>query len=182
MSPYSSIIGNNKKNELLQNRLNSKWVNVLSRYKFLKSPKEKNIQATLFLDYFIQSIGVANRSNDLICCENSVEPRNVYIQKPILKMILNLPLKYKINFKVKDNRYRQKYLLKKIFSKYFLKKNIFKKSGFSGFPNELRSFLKKGLSKIIQKVILNNKIQLNTINRDLEWKLINSQIFIKKFF
>ena len=37
-------------------------------------------------DYFLQSIAVANRSNDLICCENSVEPRNLFIQKNIIQV------------------------------------------------------------------------------------------------
>ena len=75
--------------------------------------KERNIQSSLFLDYFIQSTNVANRSNDLISSNYSIEARNAYIQKNILKIIINLPLEYKINFKV-EKLMKQKFLLKKI--------------------------------------------------------------------
>ena len=156
MSPYSSI-QNNKlllrgKDNFLKDYLDKKWQETLKHYSFIKSKRERNIQASLFLDYFIQSINVANRSNDLICCENSVEPRNVYIQKNILKIILNLPLRYKINEKVSDIRFRQKYILKKVFSKYLNKKNILPKTGFSGFSNELKD-KNYGKSKILNKIL-----------------------------
>ena len=182
MSPYSSI-QNNKlllrgKDNFLKDYLDKKWQETLKHYSFIKSKRERNIQASLFLDYFIQSINVANRSNDLICCENSVEPRNVYIQKNILKIILNLPLRYKINEKVSDIRFRQKYILKKVFSKYLNKKNILPKTGFSGFPNELKD-KNYGKSKILNKILKKSPIKHT---RALEWKIINLEQFLKQFF
>ena len=82
--------------------LEKTWSTSLENYNFIKSQKDRNIQSSLFSDYFIQSINVANRSNDLISCNNSVEPRNIFISKNILKIALNLPLKYKINYKEKN--------------------------------------------------------------------------------
>ena len=79
-----------KKLNYYKNYLNKNWTKSLLKYEFIKSQKEKNIQSSFFLDYFIQSINVANRSNDLISCSNSVEPRNIYISKNILKIVLNL--------------------------------------------------------------------------------------------
>jgi asparagine synthase (glutamine-hydrolysing) len=169
-----------------ESSIDSNWQRVLKNYNFIVDPKSKNIQSSLFLDYFLQSIAVANRSNDLICCENSVEPRNLFIQKNILKIIINLPLKYKINFTQKDPLLRQKYILKKIFLKYFDKKLLFKKSGFSGFPSSIKI---KGSNSIIsnlfglKKHIPQSKFYYDKKNfsRDYQWKLTNIAIFLDVF-
>ena len=91
------------------------------------------------MDYFIQSINVANRSNDLICCSRSLEPRNLFISKNILKIFINLPLIYKINNRTKDKRFKQKYILKRLFSRYLSDDLILKKTGFSGFPSQIKN-------------------------------------------
>ncbi len=194
-SPYSSLI--DFKNKLksvagdeFKNLLKKTWSTSLKNYNFIKSQKDRNIQSSLFSDYFIQSISVANRSNDLISCNNSVEPRNIFISKNILKIALNLPLKYKINYKEKNINFRQKYILKKIFSKYLDKKLIFPKEGFSGFPNSLRRksqnyYLTKKLLKVDKKMLLKNinkYYDVKNLNRDVEWKLINTEKFLSNFY
>ena len=78
------------------------------------------MQATLFTDYFIQAIGNANIATDLISGENSVETRNVFITKDVIKNAINLPMKYKINLKNKSS-FILKPLLKTLFSKYYSK-------------------------------------------------------------
>ena len=185
-SPYSKIIDYgfydiNKNNKTLPKYFNSNWRKINEQYKFISEKKTKNIQSSLFLDYFMQSINVANRSNDLISCENSVEPRNIFIQKDILKIILNLPLKYKINFKHTNKRLRQKYILKMIFLKYFNKDLIFKKSGFSGFPNSVKVNKKKYLKILKEKINLSYKKtkKTNKYRRDINWKIINSAKFLQ---
>lgn len=181
-SPYSSIV-KNKMIDLNQKKiksfLNGKWKEINKKYSFIKSLRERSIQSSLYLDYFLQSISVANRSNDLICCENSVEPRNVFIQKNILKIILNLPLKYKFNENANEKLFKQKYILKKIFIKYFPKNLIFKKSGFSGYPNSLKEKKIFAKSKLINTFLLNKN---RHIARDLEWKIINTEGFLNKYF
>jgi asparagine synthase (glutamine-hydrolysing) len=191
VSPYSSI--NNfgvefkeYNTKILTKKFQDLWYKTNEAYNFL-SPKEKNIQSSLFLDYFIQSVGVANRSNDLISCDSSVEPRNVYIQKNILKIILNLPLKYKIDLFSKDKKMRQKKILKKIFINIFNKKLIYKKQGFPGYPNDVRGIMKiynynltnKFLK--IEKLLKTKYYDSKNFIRDLEWKFINMEIFLKKF-
>mgnify|MGYP003951808421 FL=1 len=193
-SPYSSLLNLNnisqqKKLNYYKNYLNKSWTKSLLKYEFIKSQKEKNIQSSFFLDYFIQSINVANRSNDLISCSNSVEPRNIYISKNILKIVLNLPLKYKLNYREKNPYFRQKFILKKIYCKYLSKKLIFSKEGFSGFPNALKRKndnykLTKNLLKIDKNFLLRNVrayYDNKNLKRDVEWKLINSEKFFDNF-
>jgi asparagine synthase (glutamine-hydrolysing) len=192
-SPYTSLLNlsnaiQTKKNKY-QNYLDEIWKKTLTKYSFIKSNKEQNIQSSLFLDYFMQSVNVANRSSDLISCSNSVEPRNIFISRNILKIVVNLPLKYKINYFEPNPLFRQKYLLKKIFSKYFDKKLIFSKQGFSGFPNALKAKRKKyeltkKVLKIEKSLLLKNirsYYDKKNKSRDMEWKMINSERFLNIF-
>lgn len=193
-SPYSSLIDlrnvfNSEKTNYYKKYLDNTWSKSLLRYDFINSKKDKNIQSSLFSDYFVQSINVANRSNDLISCSNSVEPRNIFISKNILKIIINLPLKYKLNYKEKKMHLRQKFILKKIFSKYFNEKLIYPKEGFSGFPNSLKRksnnyYLTKKSIKVDKKILLKNinkYYDLKNLKRDVEWKLINTEKFLHNY-
>jgi len=182
-SPYTSLIDfgyyNKSKLKKFDNFLKKNWKKVFNKYSFITSMRERNIQSSLFMDYFLQSTSVANRSNDLISCENSVEPRNVFIQKNILKIILNLPLKYKINEKVKNKKLKQKFILKKIFSKYLNEKLIYPKSGFSGHPNSTKDTSNFGKSTILNSLIKNKNKKKS---KEVEWKIINSENFLKQYF
>lgn len=188
-SPYSTTFTENNINDNYQNHLNIIWKKILNKYEFIDDKKERNIQSSLFMDYFVQSVNVANRSNDLITCSNSVEPRNIFIAKRIIRIILNLPLHYKLNLDAKDNIMSQKKILKKIFCKYFDKKLIFKKSGFSGFPNSLK--YKNDLYPLTRDMIGINQKKLykykksyydkKNFLRDMEWKLINTENFLNAF-
>ena len=188
-SPYSSTFIEENTKDKYQNNLIKFWKKTLNRYGFIKDKKERNIQSSLFMDYFVQSINVANRSNDLISCNNSVEPRNIFISKRIIKIILNLPLHYKLNLNRKNIITGQKKILKKIFSKYFDKKLIFKKAGFSGFPNSLK--YKNNMYPLTRDMIGINQKKLykykksyydkKNFLRDMEWKLINTENFLNAF-
>ena len=79
--------------------------------------------------------------------------------------------------------------MKKVFCRYFNKKLIFGKQGFSGFPNALKNKnnnyrLTKKVLKIDKNLLLKN-IQLyydnKNLKRDIEWKLINSEKFFNNF-
>lgn len=188
VSPYSSLSNYSFASKKYRDEIEKIWKRVNKKYFFIKNKKEINIQSSFFLDYFLQSINVANRSNDLICCENSVEPRNIFISKKIIKIILNLPINYKFDLKEK-NIFKQKKILKKIFCKHFNKNLIYKKSGFSGFPNTLKKKnnnypLTNSLIDISFKKILRNKkkyYDLKNFSRDMEWKLINVENFLNAF-
>ena len=84
----------------------------------------------------------------------------------------------------------QKYLLKKLFAKYYNENLIFKKEGFSGFPESLSKKLKhkdllfvKNLLYIKDNIFSKNSKYYDNKNyqRDINWKLINSGIFLKNY-
>ena len=82
---------------------------------------------------------------------------------------------------------RQKKILKKIFINIFNKKLIYKKQGFPGYPNDVRGIMKiynynltnKFLK--IEKLLKTKYYDSKNFIRDLEWKFINMEIFLKKF-
>ncbi|MDA7770582.1 asparagine synthase-related protein [Candidatus Pelagibacter sp.] len=178
-SPYSNFNNNfSKEKQKIKIKSDKLWLRAFKKYNKFLDFKESKMQATLFTDYFIQAIGNTNIATDLISGENSVETRNVFITKDVIKNAINLPMKYKINLKNK-NSFILKPLLKTLFSKYYSKNLIFKKQGFSGFPNESINFLqvkdKKKLNLLISKFKLKHEL-----NRASEWKLINC-FYFKKF-
>ena len=160
------------------------WKKIYKKYSFIKNKKERSMQTSFFLDYFIQTVFVGNIGTDIMCSYNGVEPRNIFIKKNIIKFAINLPVKFKINTQVKKNL-KLKYIIKKIFLDFFLKKFIFKKQGFSGFPNEAKSKLIKKNYENVNKVLGEN-FQIDSNNsRAKEWKIINLELFLrynKKYF
>lgn len=177
-SPYTAFNDNIKNKKSISNSINSLWNRVYKKYSFIKNKKERSMQASFFLDYFIQSVYVGNIGTDIMCSHNGIEPRNIFIKKNIIKFAINLPVRFKINLKKKSNL-RLKYIIKKIFLDFFPNKLIFKKQGFSGFPNEAKHSLLKKNYKNINK-ILNHNFKFNSnINRATEWKIINLELFLK---
>ena len=116
-----------------------------------------------------------------MCSNSGIEPRNLFIQKDIIKLALNLPIKYKINFKEKNNKFILKPVLKKLFKIYFNENLILKKQGFSGFPNEAKSLLGKNKNyNMLKNIKLNYKKYKKYHNfRAYEWKLINIELFLR---
>lgn len=80
-------------------------------------------------------------------------------------------MKHRINLK-SENKFVLKKILKKIFIKFFPKKFIFKKQGFSGFPNESAKFLKtKDREEFLKNI---DKFEKKfKITRDIYWKILN---------
>ena len=135
------------------------------KYKNFMNKYEAKIQASLFTDYFVQAVGVHNISWHLLAGENSVEVRNFFINKSVIKNVINLPLDYKINNKFKN--LSLKLILKKVFIKNFDKKLVFKKTRFSGFPNETSKFLNKSKKKEFQNLLKDLKKENNYKSRKL---------------
>lgn len=172
LSPYSSFkkILNTKdtKSKKIADKL---WLRAYKKYNKFLNKKESKIQASLFTDYFIQGICNHNFSWHILSGENSIEVRNFYINKSILSKIINVPMKHRINLK-SENKFVLKKILKKIFIKFFPKKFIFKKEGFSGFPNESAKFLKtKDREEFLKNI---DKFEKKfKITRDIYWKILN---------
>ena len=129
------------------------------------------MQASLFTDYFVQGVSVANIGTDILSGENSIETRNPFIQKKILEKAINLPIKYKINLRSKDKNMICKPLLKEIFVNKFGSKLLFPKQGFSGFPNESLNFFQNKL--LIKFKNFKKNLKSNSQNRSTEWKILN---------
>ena len=77
---------------------------------------------------------------------------------------------------------KQKYILKKLFIKYFDKKLLLKKEGFSGFPEvfynrdiNLNNFVPNRQIKLEN----NNYYDKTNYKRDLSWKISNLELFLK---
>ena len=72
-------------------------------------------------------------------------------------------------------------LLKKIFLIYFPKKLIYKKQGFSGFPNESAIYLGDIEDFMVFDFLDISKdiLKKQNLSRDTEWKLINIEHFLR---
>lgn len=177
-SPYSTFQNVSHSKSELKDYVNNFWNKAFLEYRKFLSSKEASIQASLFIDYFIQCVSVGNIGTDLMSGENSVEPRTPFIQKDVIEFAVNLPLKHKINFKSKNKNFITKPILKNIFLNFFNKKFLFKKQGFPGFPNESIKYFNNHDKKEIKKIfILFSKEK--KINRDLKWKILNIYLFSK---
>ena len=177
-SPYSSFKNISHSRSELKDYINNFWNKAFSKYYKFLSLKEASIQASLFLDYFIQCVSVGNIGTDLMSGENSVEARTPFIQKDVIEFAVNLPLKHKINFKSKNKNFITKPILKNIFLQFYNRKFLFKKQGFPGFPNECIKYFNNHNKKEIKKIFIifsKNK----KIDRNLKWKILNIYLFAK---
>ncbi|MDC1130515.1 asparagine synthase-related protein [Pelagibacteraceae bacterium] len=183
-SEYSRFIKNkiklSIKGELyFKNKLEFLWSNYTKAYQFL-GKDEMSRQTMMLLDTALQLSSVGMRGTDLMFMSSAIEPRSVFLRKDIIKFALNLPLKFKVDLTGKE-KIRSKILLKKIFIKYFPKEFIFKKQGFSGFPNETKKFLGKPKNFFINQIIKPKNIlkSFNKLKKTDQWKLINLEHFYR---
>ena len=162
----------------IQNQL---WQKAYIKYSSFMNKREASIQASLFTDYYIQGVSVSNIGTDLISGMNSVEPRCLFLRKSVIQSAINLPLKYKINFKEKYTIFKTKPLLKSLFVKRYNKSMVLKKQGFSGFPGESKKYLNNNQQKKFRAFSKNfNKSK----NPKLLWKILNLfyfNLYCKRF-
>lgn len=184
-SDYSRFIKNkiklNNNGELLfKKKLKSSWDQFNKSYQFLDK-KEGNRQTMMLIDTALQLSSVGLRGTDLMFMSNAIEPRSVFLRKEIIKFALNLPLKFKIDLTGKKE-FRSKILLKKLFIKYFPKNLVFKKQGFSGFPNETKKFLGNTEDFFINQIVKPKSILKNfsKLKKTDQWKLINLEHFYRE--
>ena len=184
-SDYSRYIKNKIKltsvNELrFKNKLSVIWKNSQKAYQFLRKD-ERSRQAMMLIDTALQISSVGMRGTDLMFMSKAVEPRSVFLRSDIIKFALNLPLEFKMDLSGKKE-FQSKILLKKIFVKFFPKRLIFKKQGFSGFPNETIKFLKQPKDFSINQMIkTKNKTKIfNFLNKSKKWKFINLEHFSRE--
>ena len=127
-----------------------------------KDKKYNHIDETLtFLHLHLPQASLLE--SDMLGKINRVDFRSPYLNKNLLRFSLNLPIKYRYNSEV-DKHLREKYLLKKLFIKYFSEDKVLPKQGFSGYPNESKKYM---------------NVDIEHNNRDMEWKLLNLEYFYR---
>lgn len=185
-SPYTNFFETpinflNNNNDYIKNQLEEAWDFSLKSYNHLTDINEKIAQSMMFCDLVFQVSSVGLRGADLMSMMWSVETRSIFLRKPIVELGLNLPVKLKSDKNQKNPLLKSKYLLKKLFLRYYPEELIIKKQGFSGFPNEsavylgeIKDFLVFDYLEISKKLIENQKF-----TREIEWKLINIEHFLR---
>ena len=186
-SPYTTFIKpnlefNNLNLDNIKNHLRNIWQDSLDAYQHVENINDRSIHSMIFCDLKYQLSEVGLRSSDLMSMMWSVEPRSLFVRKDIIKFALNLPLKSKIDKSNINPNLRTKILLKKIFMKYFPQKLLFKKQGFSGFPNESGELL-GDINKFNIFSFLNIKKpnDLKDLNKATTWKLINLEYYLNNY-
>ena len=145
-------------------KLSSLWEDSKKYYK-------DKIQSILLNDSLTMLSSVGCKTTDTIGSMNGLELRNIFYHKKILEFILNCPLSAKLDFEKNIT----KKLLKSAYLQFFPKSTIVKKQGFTGYPNESNYLIDN--FKLITKLLKIKNYDNN--DRDLMWKLINSEIFLK---
>ena len=181
-SDYSRIIKdkiviNNKGFKYFKSKILTNWQKCLDSYNFIKSKDERIRQSMILMDLATQLSSVGLRGSDLMSMNYSVEPRSIFLRKDILKFGLNLPIKFKIN----PNTNQNKIILKKVFLKYFSKELLYPKQGFAGFPNEMKKYLPSFDRYLIKKKkkFLNQNLKYKKLSRSMEWKICNTEFFLR---
>ena len=181
LSPYSSYaVDNSNRNSKDRQSSNKLWGKAFKKYSKFLNNTEAKMQATLFTDYFVQGITKDNIVIDIISMSNGIEARNIFLNKNMITFCLNLPIKYKINLNERNDLMVCKPLLKKLFIRKFNKNLVFKKQGFSGFPNESIKFASKNDKTKFKKIsnLLNN-VSIEKSLKAKEWKFLNLFYFSK---
>ena len=186
-SNYSKFINSrfkafNINNGYFSKKLKNHWKKNHDIYSFIKNSDERYRQSMMLTDSTIQLSSVGLRGCDLMFMNYSVEPRSLFLRKDIVNFALNLPLKYKID--LSNKKYlKTKIILKKLFLKHFSKDLIFKKQGFSGFPNETIKFLGNHKNFILFEFLdldKNSFRNFQKFNNEEKWKICNLEFFLRK--
>jgi asparagine synthase (glutamine-hydrolysing) len=160
----------------------SAWEKALAAYRHIPDERERICHAMMFCDATWQLPSVGLRGSDLMSLMWAVETRSPFIRLPLIQFALNLPLFCK---SIQDNGsvplWRAKPILKKLFARYFSEELLFEKQGFAGFPNESAALIGEPRSYLAFDVlgISHADEEIIVQNRDLLWKLINVEYFLR---
>jgi hypothetical protein len=134
----------------------------------------------MLADSAFQLSSVGLRGSDIMSMMWSVESRSIFLAKNIISFALNLPLKAKIDRDNQNPNLRTKILLKKLFQRYFPEELIFKKQGFTGFPNESGEYLGSIEDYMVFDTLGIKKPSQIAFSRETNWKLINLEYFLRQ--
>ena len=159
-----------------QHKLHDNWLSARACYDECDQ-EEAMLQSVLLLDSRLQLEAVGLRASDLLSMAHSVEGRGFFITKPILKFILNIPARHKINMQEPQDLFKTKPILKTLFTRKFGDELLFNKQGFSGYPNEAgRRIAGSDFRRL--KSILKSRALEHYPNIAMEWKMLNIEMFL----
>lgn len=187
-SPYSGFVDSEisfphyDKEEFRESK-RREWNEALEKFGHLDGAREKTFQAMLYLDSLIELETVGMRSSDLMSMANSVESRSFFVSREVLEFAINLPVAHKLDFSADNGLMMTKPLLKKLFVKLFGEELLFEKQGYSGHPNEAAMKLlgNSDYSHSIKQLGLDDSMLAHIKeNRSLEWKIMNTELFLNE--
>jgi asparagine synthase (glutamine-hydrolysing) len=157
------------------------WENCLKAYSHFQEGTELNLQAMMLFDAAYQLSAVGLRGADIMSSMWGIESRSMFVRRPIIEFILNMPIGFKVNQQEVNDITGTKTLLKNLFSRKFPEIDIQKKQGFAGFPNESIKFLGNYEEFKIFDILgfRDNRLSIHSLSRDIGWKIINLEYFFR---
>ena len=187
-SPYSGFVPygvqfERWEPEKLMQETRDRWHKYSTYYQFEKNLTERLVQTVLYSDTVIQLESVGIRSADTMSMMNSVESRCFFLGNDIMKFALNLPAYFKIDLTSQDDSMVTKPIIKNVFTRKFESGLLFPKQGFSGYPNEAGHLVVDDNYPRVREVLgLRNTTKTNgRLSQAIEWKLINTELFLRYF-
>tara|TARA_B100000686_G_scaffold354894_1_gene468025 strand:- start:4120 stop:5898 length:1779 start_codon:yes stop_codon:yes gene_type:complete len=167
-----------------QNELSDAWKECVSVYSSFQDGAEMYLQAMMLFDAAYQVSSVGLRGADIMSSMWGIETRSMFLRKPIIEFILNIPVNLKVNQSASNDIAGTKPLLKNLFSRRFPDIEIQKKQGFAGFPNESIKFLGDYKDFKIFDIlgIKNIDNSIESLSRETAWKMINLEFFFRNDF
>ena len=144
------------------------WHNKLSAYSFVSNPVERAMNA-----YLLDEVGFRLERflvrGDRFSMMNSVELRNPFLYKPLVKLALNMPIKYKIKRNIMG-LYAQKHILRKVAKINNVPRSIINRRKV-GTPIKTQTFH----DNILKNIDLSGVSNLLNIGQDkIKYTLLNS--------
>ena len=169
----------------LQHQITERWLKHSKLFEFEQDEQDRMIHTVLYSDTVIQLESTGIRAGDTMSMLNSVEPRSFFLMRGVMEFALNLPAKWKVNPEVKDHLMRTRPALKSMFARKFGRSLLFPKQGFSGFPNEAgRIEIPDGRYPLVNEVLGLKRVPEyanEETTRAIEWKLLNTEMFLRRF-
>jgi len=163
----------------IQSYLSKAWKRSLNAYCDVDN---QITQAMLYCDAAYQLPSVCLHGADLMSMIWSVEARSLFVRKAIISFALNLPASFKVyNDSGIPSLLQSKFIIKKLFLRYFPEGLLVEKQGFAGFPNESGAYL-GNLEDYLALDFLGipkEKINESLLDRATMWKLINVEYFLR---
>ena len=146
---------------------------ISKKINFIKDKKEKKIITNTFLDteFFLQNCTLPH--SDEYSMQESVEMRNPFLDIDLVEFCLNLPGKFKIS---KNNRFKNKYLIRKLASNKYGKFIDKEKEGTRNYSKFIsnKKFWNFDNFQILRIIKMTNKPSYKEI-----FKIINLEILLR---